>query len=117
LCSSAEWDEHWDEESVDEYMDVLTTATVLEQIHSDFAGMNKINYLLYLVFLNKLYANKLSYIFNVYIATHISLVLSYVVSFTGLPSARSFPKILHEGEPNLLIVAPGNFFLLIFSHM
>ena len=29
-------------------------------------------------------------------------------TFTGLPLARSFPhKILHAGEPNLLIVTPG----------
>jgi len=44
MCYSTEWVEHWDKESVEEYMDVLTTATVLEQIHSDFAGMSKINY-------------------------------------------------------------------------
>ena len=38
--NSADWLEHWDEESVDEYMDILRTATILEQIHNGLAGMH-----------------------------------------------------------------------------
>ena len=43
LLYRTDWLEDWDEESVDEYMDILRTATVLEQIHNTFAGMSKLN--------------------------------------------------------------------------
>ena len=37
---SSEWTEICDKESVHKYMNILETATVLEQIHDKFAGMN-----------------------------------------------------------------------------
>ena len=37
--NSTVWDEHWDEESVDKYMDMLRTATVLEQMYNAYVGM------------------------------------------------------------------------------
>ena len=37
-CNSAEWKETWDEASAIEYMGILETAAVLEQIHDEFAG-------------------------------------------------------------------------------
>ena len=39
ISSEYEWKEIWDKESVNKYLDILETATVLEQIHDKFAGM------------------------------------------------------------------------------
>ena len=38
---SSEWEEIWDKDSVNKYMDILETATVLQQIHNKFAGTYK----------------------------------------------------------------------------
>ena len=75
--------ESWDKESANEYMDLLETAAVLEQIHDQFPGK----------------------------ILSVTLVTNYLLCFyIGLSSGRSFPeKILHVGEPNLLIVAAGLF--------
>ena len=43
LLYRTDWLEDWDEESVDEYMDILRTATVLEQIHNIFSGTSNLN--------------------------------------------------------------------------
>ena len=37
--NSTIWDECWDEESIDKYMDMLRTATVLEQMYNAYVGM------------------------------------------------------------------------------
>ena len=37
---SSDWEEIWDKESVNKYMDIMETATVLEKIHDKFAGMS-----------------------------------------------------------------------------
>ena len=44
IINSVDWLERWDEESVDEYMDILRTATVLEQIHSGLAGTSNLSF-------------------------------------------------------------------------
>ena len=64
-------------------MDMLRTATILEQIHNAYVGMFKFCVLFW------------------------HNVVLHFCFFIGLPSARIFPKILCIGEPNLLIVAPG----------
>jgi len=38
FCFSDEWIESWDEESANEYMGLLETAAVLEQVHDQFPG-------------------------------------------------------------------------------
>jgi len=72
--------ESWDKESAVEYMGLLETVTILEQIHNQFPG-------------------------NILMCYITALMCAFLL---GLPSPRSFPeKILHVGEPNLLIVAAG----------
>ena len=44
IINSVDWLERWDEESVDEYMDILRTATVLELIHNGLAGTSNLGF-------------------------------------------------------------------------
>ena len=65
-------------------MGIKETAAVLEKIHDEFAG------------------NSIIILCNNYV------IILYT---SGLDEARLFPdKILHSGEPNLIIVAPGKDF-------
>ena len=84
LCCSDEWKETCNDASAIEYMGILETAAVLERIHKEFAGN------------------------SIIILCKICVIVLYT---SGLNETRIFPdKILHSGEPNLIIVAPGKDF-------